>query len=401
MENGNYSGVAGLMQQGHFDTSNTYMLLDEDYYDHFLHTNAFDTTRLALLMKRQSNFIVINTIGLAAGFNYDVYLAIFAAFLCLVFLSSLNERRIDENANSIWQICHSVMPANMKELKQQSGCTRKILIISCSIVVFLSTVFYESNLLQMLLTPQPLKKVNIVDVANRISTFQSTLYTFDSTKPFIDKSDYTELKTALSINSPDTSLGTLDLASSIIQGNGIMLDELTIITQRLSQLKPDECSQYVVVELDDIPPIWITLMLRKERRDILETLNVIVLERMNFIRRLITQTDMSDECKAHIFPPPVSDMRFVPLSLYTLGGAFTLFLLMLLVSCIIFVCEFYAAKRFKSTIVIDQQRVLADRLDALIQHRFMQRINEDEFDHVFEQYVIFRDALVQNIEKTK
>jgi hypothetical protein len=189
-------------------------------------------------------------------------------------------------------------------------------------------VFYESNLLQMLLIPQPAKKVDIADVANRIKTFQSTLYTFDSTKPFIEASDYDELKAAFAVNSPDTSLISIDLETKIVQENGIMLDEVPIITQRLSQLHPSECEKYSIVELEDIPSIWITLMVRKERREILECLNVIVLERMNFIRRIIAQHGMKDECRNHIYPPLVGDMSFVPLSIYTLGGALALFLLM-------------------------------------------------------------------------
>jgi hypothetical protein len=127
------TGAARQMQAGRFDTWNTYPLLDSSYHDNFLHTNVFGTMRLALLMKRQSNFIVINTVSLAAGFNYDVYCAIFAAIICLVVLSSLNEKRMQENQNTIQQICHSVMPANTKALKYQKGWARKVLFMSGSI----------------------------------------------------------------------------------------------------------------------------------------------------------------------------------------------------------------------------------------------------------------------------
>jgi hypothetical protein len=221
-----------------------------------------------------------------------------------------------------------------------------MLMITCGFTVLLSTTYYQCNLLQQLLVPKQPPKLSIEEVTNHIATHKSTVHiSYDGMLEQIEKSGFTALTNALQKNPPRVHTPEVGTMKDVIDKNVIIIVDIPTIHQLLSQLDPNECAKYVVIELPQIVPAWLTLMLHEERRDLQETLNAIVAERMNFIDDLIDQSLLTDECRNHIYPPNIPEQKFTPLSFYTLSSIFFIVLCLCIVSFIALICEIVINKR--------------------------------------------------------
>jgi hypothetical protein len=161
----------------------------------------------------------------------------------------------------------------------------------------------------------------------------------------------------------------------------------------LAQLPPSECANYELVELDSVASYWTSLVLRKERHDVLESLNVIVAERMDFVKQLLDDSQLSDECREYIYPPHIAQPTFVPLTMYTLSGAFVLVICASLFALLVFIFEVFVAKIFRKTHYARQQR-LADFLDATMAQKIEDGVKEEMLDEVQFYYNVLRDLLI-------
>jgi hypothetical protein len=395
LRNGTYTDAVVELQNGDFDTITSYVGQTADMYEQFI-CAMFDKTRFAMLMKRQQDFIEINTNGLMAGINIGVYCLIFAA-LCILAMTMLVHETRQREKNSLWHILNTLMPSNTSSLKYQNGFTRRMIILTCGITIFLSTTYYQSNLLQMLLIPDKPPKFSIEDVTRNVETFRSKLYTWSAMQSFLDSSKLSQLKNAMTINPPDTIM-TADLRKNIVNENGILLDDIDIIMQRLSQLPPNECANYVVIDVPDILPMWMGLVLRNERRDLLEPINFIIAERMDFINNLLNKPHISKECHNHIYPPDNAETRFIPLSMYSLSGAFAVLVCLLILSVLTFVAEIISRKTClldkKNEVIVMDDDVL-HLVDHFIYDKIHQHIKGEHECNVFEKYSAFREAFSQ------
>jgi hypothetical protein len=91
----------------------------------------------------------------------------------------------------------------------------------------------------------------------------------------------------------------------------------------LSELEPTLCGNYVYVTFDEWKRTFSGIIMRKQRHDLLESMNAIVAERMSFVDRHIQSAQLDDECSKHIFPVYTPEMKYRTLVLADFSGAFT------------------------------------------------------------------------------
>jgi hypothetical protein len=398
LDNGTYFGGLEEMIDGRFDIPTTYNGIIEHHFDDYLHLTVFGTTPFGILMRRRQSFVGINTDGLMAGIKWDVYCVFVVLIVCLTFVACVNEKR-QSDRNSLWQILNTQMPGNTSTFTYQNGFTRRLILLTCGIIVFLSTAYYESNLLQMLLIPQRPEEITVSEVAQHIAQRKSNVYAFIETQNAINYGkDPAGLQRALTLNPPIAVLSSLDLQLNIVRDNGVVIDEIALLHQRLSKLPPNKCSNYAIVELDDAESFVITTILRNERRDMLDALNVIVSERVEYVTKLIAQLEMTDECRQHIYPPHTASPAYVALNMYTISGAFALLVCLLGVAFVVFITEVLIGR------VIGQGGKVhpTEQLETVL-HTFEQctlptvlsHINTDDEDSVVDKYMEFRAFLLQ------
>jgi hypothetical protein len=397
LDNGTYTDVMGELQNGDFDTYSSYGGQTVSNYEDFA-CPVVGKTHFAVLMRRQ-DILAINTNGLMAGLSIGVYCLIFAAICCLAIIAFVNEKGELEK-NSFWNILNSLMPSNSPPLKNETGFARRVIIITCGITVFLSTTYYQSNLLQMLLIPEKRIKPNILDVSQNIATFKSKMYTLNTIAMYTNNSQLLHLQNAMNVNPPEMVI-TPDLRKDICDDNGVYLHEISMIIKELSQLPSRECANYDVINIPDMMPIWMCLQLRNERRDLLESLSVIIAERRNFINDIADKPQMSEECKNHIYPPEKAETRFVPLTIYTLSGAFAVLVCLLIVAFLVFVIEVMfrkccSHKEIKSTEVALHEKPALQILDEL-----MENVQSDKRVHMMNHYRLLQTILANDEEHLK
>ena len=115
-------------------------------------------------------------------------------------------------------------------------------------MVFLSTVYYESNLLQVLLILRARAILSTSDIAQRIASHKSKLYTYDVNKAFIENATrLVHLKSAIHTHPPNIEMDKVDLQKDIYHNAGILLDEVKLIHQRLQHIPPEVCANYELI----------------------------------------------------------------------------------------------------------------------------------------------------------
>jgi hypothetical protein len=348
------------------------------------------------LVKHKYNVIDINLSALLAGVALTVFCTLCAVLLLLSFITWVNEkrqRRFEEHTNTFWQIIKSLLPSNTVELKHQRGVTRKILVLTCGFTVLLATTYYQSNLLQQLMLPKPLPKVKLVELLSDVRHFNAKIHMDSGMHEMVRLGNVTDILNAMAINKPIIDGEKANIMEQIVNERSILIEELAVIKQRLSRLPPSECANYVIVDVPEMIPYWMTIRLDRTRRDILERLNVIVAERMNFISELIDKNQMDEECRNHIYPPHIVEPRFIPLNMYKLSGAFVLLVSLCSVSVLVMLCEIVAAHvGCKSTNV--KHPTIGARMDSFMAHKILHTVRADKHDDVLFHYRVFRDHVL-------
>ncbi len=386
---------------GEIDTWATYSPLSLDLYDNWLYSTPFGKERYgALLRKQQTHIFEINHAALMAGIHFTMYMTIFAFVLCLTLISFLNEQREHKcDRNTSWHVAHSLMPSNMIEWKHQDGITRKILILNCAFTVLLSTTYYQSNLLQTLLLQKMPSKITVEEMTDNIRNHRSDLYTYYALFEIIKDSNMTDLISALLANPPDLEASdNPDNYELINSSRTIIFENIMSINQRLSKLAPSSCGDFSVIELTELVPSWMSLVLSKRRRDSLDSLNVIVAERMDYITNLMDGTQLKDECREHIYPSNDQEMKFVPLNVYALSGAFALIVCLSLLALVVLIGEILFGKyTHKEGATPSIGLNIADELDVVFGEQFLHRIHSDKIDNVLVAYYAFRDQMILSV----
>src|SRR3569832_1706333 len=87
--------------------------------------------------------------------------------------------------------------------------------------------------------------------------------------------------------------------------------------------------------------------MRKDRVDVLESMNVNVAERMPFVDRYIQSFQLDEQCRKLLFPVYTPNPKYDPLELRKLGGVFVFLLSMLCLSLIVLFFEIIASKWYR------------------------------------------------------
>jgi hypothetical protein len=225
------------------------------------------------------------------------------------------------------------------------------------------------------------------DVIREIESHRSKAHMDEYFYSMAELMNLTDLISALKVNRPKMDSSKLNIMYEIEHVNAIVFEELSTIHYRLGKLPPSECGKYVVIELSEMSTYSMSIMLRHARRDILESLNVIIAERLTFISGLVEHIQMSDECHKLIYPPTTPEPRFVRLSLSALSGAFAMTICSFGIAIVILLIEIVCKRHVKHV----RRYNIAERLDAVMFDRFICDDNYDE--ELLTQYYKFRTLL--------
>jgi hypothetical protein len=137
--------------------------------------------------------------------------------------------------------------------------------------------------------------------------------------------------------------------------NGVLMESKNVILNYiLTSVKPPECSNYVLVTFEEWSSVYRALIMRKERMDMLETLNAVVAERMSYVDDYIRSYELDPECHKHIFPVYTPDPTYKALHLMELSGAFVFLFILLGFSVVILVAEIMFVRFVK---IVDSEPV--------------------------------------------
>jgi hypothetical protein len=131
------------------------------------------------------------------------------------------------------------------------------------------------------------------------------------------------------------------------------------------------------------------MILRKERRSILESLNIIISERLTFVGLIADEMKLNKECEKHINPPNIVEPKYVPLTRYTLSGAFVLLLCLCAVAILIFLLEVTTHLIFK---VLNSNASSDFELSSdviLFNNSFLEIVTPEGRDEVMQKYSDF------------
>jgi hypothetical protein len=321
-------------------------------------TQPYSLQTSGFFMRRPQVFGV-NFDAVSAGFSYQVFVLLIAVMICLFLLLLTNEKRhlSQENrtTNSAWTLINSLIPGdNTQEIIYQSGITRKCLILTCNFTLLMICVHYGSYLLPKILIPERPPIITVEDIAEMIANNKSSLvFTagtvnggFETTLMSSKHGSVAKLADALRINGPIRAPSLTQAYDSVDKENRIMLSPMSFIYERLNALEPELCERYAIVELTDLPPTMRGLIFNKNRTKIVEAMNVIVLERMDFIQKMYSLFELNEECRNYIFPK--DSLNYKSLQLRSLTGALTLLAAMMVFGIIICILEF-GMFRFSTT----------------------------------------------------
>src|SRR5437868_2577879 len=115
-----------------------------------------------------------------------------------------------------------------------------------------------------------------------------------------------------------------NLTEQILTENLIILEDLSSIYRRLTNLPPEQCSKYELIDLSNISKYWMMLIFSINRRELIEPLNSIIAERRSFIENIVGDTQLNAECAKLLYPPKIAEQTYVPLTQYALSGAFAI-----------------------------------------------------------------------------
>ncbi len=139
--------------------------------------------------------------------------------------------------------------------------------------------------------------------------------------------------------------------------NGILIYEESHLVRLLSEIPPAECQNYVYVVLDGWTRSYISLLIRKQRRDMLEPWNVIVAERMSHVNNYIQTFRLHDNCLKGLFPVYTPNTSYNPLPMSDFSGAFAFLAILLTLSMFSLLGEIVYAKFVKVQVTTHNENV--------------------------------------------
>jgi hypothetical protein len=321
-DNGTYTGILGSLQSGIVDMFGTDGYVIAEYYQDFLYTTCFTMQKYGALMKRQKESFGLSMNGLTAGISLKIY-AILFAILAFLFIVSLINERFQQNPNfknSIWRLFLSQFPANGAMWKHQTGVTRKVLMATSGFGILVLSSLYQAKQAEVLMIPAPPPVFTLRDIESLVSSGKVELLFDLSESPILTYISNVSTILADAVENNLHVYGIVD-AQTIMLHNGVYINEQSILINEMTLIDPKLCENYLYISFDEWTRSYSALVMRKERVDLLESMNVIVAERMSYADDVLQSFQLHDECRKHIFPVYTPDPKYSPLQLMKISGA--------------------------------------------------------------------------------
>jgi hypothetical protein len=343
LENGTWTGSLGQLQSGVVDiwAGDAFVTLERSNAG-FIYTTPYFIDKYGALMKRPTEMFEIDTKSVTAGIGLSVY-ALILVFLFMNFLVSyINETLQQTNGrNSYWHILLSLFPANGHMWPKQFGLTRKVLMATSGFGILILSSLYQAKQAEVLMVPIPPPVFTLRDIENAVSSHSAKLMVYEEDSPVFNyiKIMSESLSKSMKSNPPMFTLNVNSELDAINAKNGIYIDEEGYLLYLLSTIKPDLCENYLYIPFDDWTRSYTALIMRKERVNILESINAIVAERMSYVDNFIQSSQLNEECRKHIFPVYTPDPKYDALKLVELSGTFLFLFIFLCLSLFVFLLE--------------------------------------------------------------
>jgi hypothetical protein len=327
LENGTWTGALGQLQSGIVDmwAINAFVTLERSTSG-LLFTTPYIMENYGTLMKRQTTTMFsIETKSVTAGIDISAYALILVFLFTNFLISYINEQLQQTNKkNTIWDILLSFFPSNGKEWPNQFGITRKVLLATSGFGILILSSLYQAKQAEVLMIPVPPPVFTLRDIESAISTKNAKLMVYYEDSPILHYIYNTSesLSKALKSNPPMFIAHEKSELDAINRENGIFIDAESDLLDLLADIEPHLCANYLYIPLDEWTSRYGGLIIRKERADILESMNAIVAERMSYVDNFIHSSQLNEECHKHIFPVYTPDPKYSPLQLMKINGAF-------------------------------------------------------------------------------
>jgi hypothetical protein len=306
LENGTWTGGLGQLQSGIVDVWVESALMDlQRSTNRFIYTTPFLINKYGALMKRPTEVFSSDTKCVTAGIGLSVYALIFAFLFMNFLISYINEQLQPRNErNLIWDLLLSLFPSNGQEWPNQFGLTRKVLLTTSGFGILILSSLYQAKQAEVLMVPIRPPAFTLNDIESAVSSQSAKLMIYYEDSPISHYIYNTSesLSKSLKSNPPMYISNEKSELDAINRENGIYINAESELLYLLDKIEPDLCENYLYISLDEWTRMYAGLMMRKERVDILESMNVIVAERMSFVDNFIQSNQLNNECRAHIFP---------------------------------------------------------------------------------------------------
>jgi hypothetical protein len=210
------------------------------------------------------------------------------------------------------------------------------------------------------------------DIENLVSSGRAKLLAFED---FAIVNYVSNMSSILAASMPPVYIDDRygEVMKNIQKHNGIFIDAESVVLNELTKIEPELCKNYVYETFDDWTRIPSALIMRKERRNMLESMNVIVAERMSFVDNYVQSLTLNEKCREHLFPVYTSNPSYSSLKLAKLSGTFVFLFLFLCLAFLIFVGEllfvwwrprvrtFHKIILFSTTLSPDVQRLILEK----------------------------------------
>jgi hypothetical protein len=299
-------------------------------------------------MKRKTDVFFIDVTSVTAGIQCSIYGMLFAVLLLLFVVCWINEQfKCPNERNLSWHLLLSLFPSNGQMWPQLTGVTRKILMGTCGFSILILTSLYQAKQAEELLVPYPPPAFTLEDIENAVSSNRAKLLSEYKDSPvlnyIINASE--SLSQSLKSNPPIflTNVNSSEL-EIINTENAIYIYGESELLNLLADIEPELCKNYLFITLDQWTRSHVALIMGKERVDILESMNVIVAERMKYVDEYIQSFQLNNECRKHLFPVYTPDPKYDAIQLVELSGTFLFLFIFLCLSTFVLLFENIFAK---------------------------------------------------------
>jgi hypothetical protein len=395
-ENGTWTGALGVLQSGHVDIWASYAYVTEQRSSRFIYTTPFILSKYGALMKRQNGMLEISLGDLCARINLSVYASIFAILMVIFTVSLMNERfDVSTRTNSTWHLLTVLFPMNGEMLRYQTGATRKVLMATSGFSILIFSSLYQAKLSEVLMVPELPPLVTLNDIEKLVSSGRAKLMLDDINSPV---SNY--IKNVSHILSTSNAIylnvqSTPEYFNVLNNENGILIETESTLLDVINNMDARLCEKYVYVSMDEWTRTYKALILRKDRVDMLESMNVIVAERMPFVDEYIRSFEVNEECRKHIFPVKSSSPTYLSLKLIKISGSLTFLFTFLCLSVVVFAFEI-GVNKFYSKDNINKQEDTFRIFE--IRHQFIDNTyTSKKREKIFTKYLELLDLIDEQV----